>query len=118
MTRVFEHYTKDRSRSGAHAWSKDGLTNWTVSDNKTWVPLGESETHPMLPLLSCLLAIDGIVSERLLVLAETSLEGKADVKLYKRERYQVVLGGDGHPSLLFNGAALGAADFNIVTPFA
>ena len=34
---VFEHYTKDRSRSGAHAWSTDGKV-WKVSDNSTWVP--------------------------------------------------------------------------------
>ena len=86
---VFEHYTKDRTRSGAHAWSADGLRNWTVSDNKTWVAL------------------------------KTALDRK-ETNLYKRERYQVVLGSDGHPSLLFNGAGLAGAGpyFNIVTPFA
>ena len=35
---VFEHYVPDRSRSGAHAWSPDGVS-WTVSDNHTWVEL-------------------------------------------------------------------------------
>jgi hypothetical protein len=40
---VFEHYTNDRSRSGAHAWSENGVAGWNVTDNSSWVPV-----HTML----------------------------------------------------------------------
>jgi hypothetical protein len=39
---VVEHYTRDRSRSGAHAWSDTAGESWTVSVNSTWVPLKDS----------------------------------------------------------------------------
>ena len=47
---------------------------------------------------------------------DTALDGK-EAHLTKRERYQVVLGADGNPSLLFTGAEYDGVDFNIVTPF-
>lgn len=84
---VFEHYTQDRSRSGAHAWSKDGLSTWTVSNDSTWVA------------------------------TKTSIDGGKSTALQKRERYQVTFGSDGHPALLWNGAMLAGQCFNIVQRF-
>eukprot|EP01043_Picozoa_sp_COSAG02_P002067 COSAG02_NODE_46_length_45443_cov_36.731497_19_plen_384_part_00 len=85
---VYEHYTQDRSRSGAHAWSKDGLSAWSVSDNSTWVT------------------------------TKTSIDGGKSIALQKRERYQVTFDSDGHPSSLWNGAMLDGHCFNIVQRFA
>ena len=84
---IFEHYTNDRTRSGAHAWSHDGLSAWKVSDNRTWVP------------------------------TTTILDAGQSTVLQKRERYQVTFDNDGHPAFLWNGAMLDGQCFNIVQPF-
>ena len=88
---VYEHYVGEgaQRRSGAHAWSASG---------------GLVEDWSVAPNISW-------------VDLETALEGRT-VVLAKRERYQVALGAEGQPSLLFNGACLAGGDcFNIFTPF-
>ena len=35
---VYEHYTADRSRSGAHAFSATGTSGWRITPNASWVP--------------------------------------------------------------------------------
>ena len=86
---VYERYTADHSRSGAHAFSASGLEDWTITPNATWVT------------------------------TTTALDGGARVKLKKRERYQIVLDAEGHPDMLFNGGAGAGHDeaFNMVELF-
>ena len=35
---VYEKYTADHSRSGAHAFSATGTREWRVTPNASWVP--------------------------------------------------------------------------------
>eukprot|EP01052_Picozoa_sp_SAG31_P030712 SAG31_NODE_3174_length_4587_cov_7.232843_2_plen_1013_part_00 len=80
---IYELYDANRSTSGRHAFSATGLDRWGMT--------------PMLTSIS----------------TTVNLDGRQNVRLAKRERYQLLLDNANNPKMLFNGAALDGLDFNI-----